>query len=180
MKPRSAFLIMIVAMPLFLLAGDALALPALGSPRPELQLVDAWERVLDVKIVGSRPLLVIYEDKNSATLNAVFKRELSELARGDNYKSRIVLAAVADVGGYDYWPVRGFVKDAIRGESRRAGTPIYCDWNGGVRRAFGVHTGTSSVLLYGRDGKVLFANEGAMSDATRASLVAMLHGEMDR
>jgi hypothetical protein len=176
----SLLFVALVVMPFSLLAGDAFGLPALGTPRPELRLVDAWERVLDVRIVGSRPLLVIYEDKDSAALNATFKSELSELAKGDRYRTRIVLAAVADVGGYDYWPVRGFVKDAIQGESRKAGTPIYCDWNGAVRRALGVNAGTSSILLYGRDGRVLFASEGAMSGAMRAALIAMLRGEMDR
>ena len=66
------------------------------------------------------------------------KEELGKLAKGDRYKTAIALLAVADVEGYDYWPVRGFVKSAIRKESRKFGTTIYCDWDGSFRSALGL------------------------------------------
>jgi hypothetical protein len=172
-------MVVLTALALALLSHDARALPSVGASRPQLRLVDAWERVLDLSNVGSRPLLVIYEDKDSATQNAALKQELSELSKGDRYKTRVVLAAVADVAAYDYWPVRGFVKDAIRGESQKAHTPIYCDWDGGARRALEAKAGMSNVILYGRDGRVLFAHVGAMSEATRSNLLELLRGEVE-
>jgi hypothetical protein len=154
------------------------ALPEMGTSRPNLQLVDAWERTYPLSDVGVRPLLVLYEDKGSVTQNLIFKRELSELAQGDGVKARIVLAAVADVADYDYWPVRGFVKNEIKDESRKAGTPIYCDWDGHVRRAFGVRRGASNVVLFGRDGKVVFAYEGAMPDDARKRAIDLMRREI--
>jgi hypothetical protein len=159
-----------------LLAIIAKAAPPLGATRPALRLVDAWDRPFDLSQVGGRPLLVIYEDQSSVRQNAPLKDELSRLARGDRYRSRIVLAAVADVSGYDFWPVRGFVKDAIRDESRKAGTSIYCDWSGEARRAFRAPPSTSTVILYDRESKVVFAHEGAMPAATRATLLDLLRG----
>lgn len=155
-------------------AADASAVSPVGSTRPDIRLVDAWERTFDLTQVGARPLLVVYEDEDAVKQNAPFKEELSRLAKGDRYRTKIVLAAVADVAGYDYWPVRGFVKDAIRDESIKAGTPIYCDWNGAVRRAIGARPATSTVILYDRDGKAVFAHEGSMPEATRATLLATL------
>jgi hypothetical protein len=169
----AAFMLLL---PVAVLAADppAEALPKIGDVRPTVRLVDAWERPYDLAQVGDRPLLVMYEDKGSAGQNAAFKKELGELARGDRYKGRMVLAAVADVADYDYWPVSGFVKDAIRDESVKAGTPIYCDWDGSVRRVLGVQRGISSVILYGKDGHAVFSYEGPMPPDVRTQLVALL------
>ena len=145
-----------------LIATHALASPKVGTARPNLKLVDAWARTYDTS------------DKDSANDNKAFKDELSKLAKGDAYKAKVVLLAVADLQGYDYWPTRGFVKDAMMSESRKAGTPIYCDWDGGVAKAFSVKRGVSNVMLYGKDGKLLFAYEGAMPEASRKDVLEKL------
>lgn len=161
-----------------LVAAHASALPALGDARPELKLVDAWDRTLSVTRAANKPILVVYEDKDSANQNKPLKDDLAKLAKGDRYKSQIVLLAIADVGGYDYWPVRGFVKDAIQSESQKFGTVIYCDWDGAAAKAFNVRRGASSVVLYGRDGKVLLSHEGAVPADKRAQLVEMLRAQV--
>jgi len=178
---RTAFrrLAATAAVALALCASSALALPSLGAARPAVRLVDGWERTLDLSSLGTKPVLVVYEDKDSSAQNQPFKDELSRLAKGDRYKSSIALVAIADVGGYDYWPVRGFVKDAIREQSRKFGTVIFCDWDGTARTALGVKRGVSTVLLYGRDGKVLFANEGVMSPARRKEVIDLLRRQVD-
>jgi hypothetical protein len=79
----------------------------------------------------------------------------------------------------DFWPARGFVKDAIRGESSKVGATIYCDWDGTFQRAAGFKRGTSSVLLVGRDARVLFAFEGALPKAERERLIALLRVEVE-
>jgi hypothetical protein len=123
---------------------------------------------------------VLYEDKASATQNAAFKEELGKLAADGRYRAAVELVPVADVSGYDFWPVRGFVASAIRDESRRWGATIYCDWSGRFRSAFDLHRGVSNVLLIGRDGSILFAKEGALDAAERGRLLAMLRGEVAR
>jgi hypothetical protein len=153
---------------------NALALPKAGDGRPALVLTDAWDRSLSVPVQTGKPLLLVYEDKDSATQNAAFKDELAQLAKGDRYKDSVGLLAVADVTGYDYWPVSGFVKDAIKSESQKAKTTIYCDWNGAVRRATGVRAGKSTVILYAPNGKVLLSYEGPMSKEDRAALFSAL------
>jgi hypothetical protein len=155
------------------------ALPRLGTGRPTLRLVDAWDQTLELSSVGAKPVLVVYEDKGSADQNTAFKGDLANLAKGDRYKSRVALVAVADVEGYDFWPVRGFVKDAIRGQSRRFGTVIYCDWNGGARQTLGATRGMSNVILYGKDGRVLFSHEGALSPSERREAIELLREQVD-
>ena len=80
---------------------------------------------------------------------------------------------------FDFWPVRGFVKDAIRSESKKQGATIYCDWDGNFQRAAGFKRGTSSVLLIGRDARVLFSHEGALPPPERDRLISLLRSEVE-
>ena len=152
----------------------ASALPIAGAVRPEVQLTDAWERSIRLSAYRGMPVLVVYEDKGSSAQNAALKSELAILARGDRYRRSIALVAVADVSGYDYWPIRGFVRSAIRSESAHQTTVIYCDWDGHIRTALGLERGQSNVVLYGRDGSVLYAHAGAMTLEDRTAFIALL------
>lgn len=160
-------------------ASDALALPKEGEKAPNARVEDADGRGLEMKSLKGRPILIVYEDKDSAQQNQALKDELSKLAKGDKYKATIALAAVADVSSYDFWPVKGFVKDAIREESKKIGTPIYCDWTGGFRTTFKLREGTSNVILVGKDGRVLFAAEGTVGAEGRKRLIGMLRTQVE-
>ncbi len=157
----------------------AYAIPAVGSSRPDVKLDDPWGRSTTLSRFQGKPILVVYEDKDSATLNQPLKDALSKLAKGDVYKKTVALVAVADVGGYDYWPVRGFVKDAIQKESNKQGTIIYCDWDGRVRNTLSLQKGTSNIVLFGKNGKVLFADSGALSSKRREELITLLRREVE-
>jgi len=157
----------------------AAALPQAGALRPAARVVDADDNPLDLRSINGKPTLVLYEDKDSATTNAAFKADLSRLAKGDRYKNAIALVPVADVQGFDYWPIRGFVKDSIRSESKKVGATIFCDWDGSFQKAIGFKRGTSSVMLVGRDARIRFASEGALSAEQRAHVIALLRAEVE-
>ncbi len=150
-----------------------------GASKPPARVVDANGRTLDLGSVQGRPMLVVYEDKRSATLNQQLKTELSRLARGDRYRSAVALVPVADVRDYDFWPARGFVKSAIRDESKKIGATIYCDWDGSFSRALSIQHGTSTIILFGKNGRVLFAQEGKVSEADTRRLLDLLRGEIE-
>jgi hypothetical protein len=161
------------------LTGEVAALPSVGRVVPAARIADADGHAIDIRALGNKPVLVLYEDKDSATTNAAFKADLSRLAKGDKYKTSIALVPVADVSSYDFWPVKGFVKDSIRSESKKVGATIYCDFSGSFRNALGLQRGVASVVLVARDGKVLFAKQGAMDTAERARVIDMLRAEVD-
>jgi hypothetical protein len=177
--PRSLASIVTLAVALLVGVPAATALPARGSKAPNAKVEDADGRVLWMKSLKGKPILVVYEDKDSATQNQPLKDDLARLAKGDKYKSVVALAAIADVSSYDFWPVKGFVKDAIREESKKVGTTIYCDWDASFRAAYKLKEGTSSVVLVGRSGEVLFAGEGALSADARKRLLELLRSEVE-
>lgn len=157
----------------------ALGLPPVGKDAPNGKAEDADGKAIETKNLKGKPVLIVYEDRDSAKQNEKLKKELSDLAKGDKYKSSVALAAVADVSSYDFWPAKGFVKDAIREESKKAGTTIYCDWNASFRKAFKLTKGKSSIVLVGKDGKVLFAGEGSLSESDRKKVLALLKAQVE-
>ncbi len=168
-----------LALTLALVVAPAAALVRPGDIRPAARVADADDRVIDLRSVNGKPTLVLYEDQDSAKVNTAFKDELARLARGERYRNAVALVPVADLQAYDYWPVKGFVRDAIRSESKKIGTAIYCDWDGSFQRAAGFRRGTSSVVLIGSDGRVRFSAEGQLSKEDRERVIALLRVEVE-
>jgi len=160
-------------------SSSALAVPREGEAAPNARMEDADGRIAELKAFAGKPILIVYEDRDSAKQNHALKSELAELARGERYQARIALAAVADVSAWDFWPAKGMVRDAIRDESRKQGTTIYCDWTGAFRSAYQLRRGVSNVVLVGRDGRVLFAAEGVLDAASRKRLFALLKAQVE-
>jgi hypothetical protein len=168
-----------VVLALALGAVPARALMPAGSLRPAARVVDADDHTLDLRAINGRPILVLYEDKDSAKTNDALKADLSRLAKGERYRNAFAVVPVADVQSFDFWPARGFVKDAVRSESKKVGTTIYLDWDGAFQRAAGFKRGTSSVMLVGRNARVLFSSEGALSVEQRAHVIGLLRAEVE-
>lgn len=174
-----ARLLSVAAFSVALSSGAALALPAEGDRAPNARVEDADGRELQMKALRGKPILIVYEDKDSTTQNQAFKDALAKLAKGDRYRNTIALAAIADVSSYDFWPVRGFVKDAIREESRKIGATIYCDWDGSFRAAYRLRRGISNIILVGKNGHVLFAAEGTLKPEAQRRVLSLLRKEVE-
>lgn len=160
-------------------APAAQALPSAGERAPDARVEDADGRALQLRALKGKPVLIVYEDKDSSAQNQGLKDDLAKLAKGDRYRRTIALAAIADVSSYDFWPVKGFVKDAIREESRKIGATIYCDWDGTFRSTYRLRRGISNIILIGKAGEVLFAAEGALKPDAQRNLLALLRKEVE-
>ncbi len=153
------------------------AAPRVGAEAADARATSIDGRVFSTAAVKGRALVIVYEDKDSATLNAAVKRDLAALMKDDTTRAAVVVAAVADVSEYDSWPAKGFVKDAIREEEKKSGTTIWCDWDASFRKALALGKGTSNVVVIGRDGKVKFAVQGALSKEQRGDLATIVKRE---
>jgi predicted transcriptional regulator len=171
---KTSKVIVAAALATALIPTSTFALVKEGASAPNAKVEDADGKVLQMQSLKGKPILIVYEDRDSSKQNQPLKDDLAKLASGDKYKKTIALAAIADVSSYDWWPAKGFVKDAIKEESKKQKTTIYCDWDGGFRKAYGIKKGVSNIILVGRDGQVLFAVEGAMSADSRKRLVSLL------
>lgn len=161
-----------------LAASPAFALPAQGTVRPALSLVDVEDQAVELRGVNGKPMVVVLENRESAEQNTSFKSDLATLNKSKEAREGYVLIPIADVEGYDYWPARGFVKDAIREQNKKLGRPIWVDWRGQARRTFGASKDKSVILIFGKDGKLKFAAEGTLGTAQRAQAMTALKCEL--
>jgi hypothetical protein len=158
-----------------LLASSAgFALPETESARPALAFADAEDSKVDLRGFNGKALVVVLENKESASQNLAFKSELAALGLSKELREGYTLVPIADVEGYDYWPARGFVKDAIRSESKKIGRTVWIDWGGSARKAFGASKDKSVVLVYGKNGKLKFAAEGPLDKVARGKALTAL------
>ena len=99
-------------------------------------------------------------------------------APGSGYRERVAFLAIANLEGYDYWPVHDFARNAVHDEARRAGIEIYCDWKGELRRRLTLRPDLSTVILLNREGRVLFAHQGPVPPEEQDRLLALLKAEL--
>jgi hypothetical protein len=158
----------------------AYAAPKEGQPAAEARAEDVDGRPFEVRSFrGKKALIFFYEGKDTAQQNQGLKSEIAKLTKSDRYRSATQLVAVGDVADYDYWPVKGIVKDKIREESKKSGWPIYCDWDGSFRSAFKLRRDASNVVVVGKNGSVLFAAEGPVDAPKRQRLFNVLRAEVE-
>jgi len=148
------------------------ATPKQGESLPAARVESLDGRVLDTRTFAGKNVLVFYEDKDAAKHNMALKNDLAKVKSSPGWKPNVLVAAVADVSAYDWWPAKGFVKDAIQAESRKAGITIYCDWSGEFGRAVKAKKGASNVILVGPDGKVQLSHEGVVPQSVRDAITS--------
>ncbi len=107
------------------------------------------------------------------------KRRHHGARQNAGHKENVVIFAVADVSSYDFWPARGFVKDAIRQEEKKSGTPIYLDWNGSSRTAFGFQAGSSNLVLLNADNTVKLAHCVVVPQTMRETILRVRRVGLD-
>jgi hypothetical protein len=160
-------------------SSKARALPEIGSQAPELELLPVEGDPTDLKSAFGRPTLIVYESRATHSQNWPFKKKLKDLVQATaSYRDEVVLFAIADVEGYDFWPVRGFAAEAVRSEAKRIGWPIYCDWKGDLRKGLDIDRDKSTVILLDRRGKVLFASEGPLPEEQQQHVLDLLREQL--
>lgn len=160
------------------LCATARALPSIGSTAPAAQLEDANGKSIQMDKLRGRLALIVYEDKHSSGQNKTLIRELKKQSAKLEAGAPISFVPVADVTGYNFWPLKGFAKGVIRKKAEEGKYPIFCDWDGAFRSKYKLQRGASNIVLVGRDGRVLFAESGTLSATEQDRLFSLLTSEL--
>lgn len=78
------------------------------------------------------------------------------------------------MSAHDFWPARGFVKDAIKEEEQKSGTSISLDWSGSFGTPFAFQTGASNIVLLGSGNRVKLARTGVVPRPVREAILQEL------
>src|SRR6187200_616777 len=86
-----------------------------GAAPSDFTLKDADDKAAKISaLTKGHPTIVFYEDKDGGDQNERFKQRLGKLQGKSASAKKVVILAIADVGSWDFWPAKGFVKDALR------------------------------------------------------------------
>jgi hypothetical protein len=116
---------------------------------------------------AGRVALLMYEDRDSRSVNAALKDEVKRRIDGEGLAGQLVVVPIADLRKYDYWPARAVVRRAVSDEARTLGAEILLDWKGDVLRSYGFAAPGSNVVLLGKDGSLLYRRTAPLDAAER-------------
>jgi hypothetical protein len=143
---------------------------AVGLPRaPDFSLESTAGATRRLRDYLGRVVIILYEDRDSNQQNDTLKRELAEHARTDDLTRDVSLVPVANLSSYNFWPAKGYARDAVVDIARQQGYEIMIDWTGDMGRAYRFRPGQSHVLVLSREGRVLFRTAGPMTARFRQS-----------
>lgn len=148
-----------------------------GGILPAGPLLDARMADLDDKTVTLRSLrgqvvVLLHQDKASSDQNAAFKDRVGELA--GRLAGRVQLVALAEVGAYNFWPARRYVKSALKPLRDQGGALVLCDWSSAVRKSYRLAAGQSAVFVLDAQGELRGLQRGVLSDAEQAQILALI------
>ncbi len=173
-RPRSIRLSFLATTAALVLAAPlAHALLTAGSAPKDFAVADPDDKPARLSTLrGGKPALVFYEDKDGGAQNDRFKQRLGKLRSASPAAQKVKLIAVADVGDYNYWPAKGYVKDALRASGKKAGLTVWADWSTDGRKSLAAHAAQSNLVLLDAAGKVLWSSAGALTPAQENDLLA--------
>jgi hypothetical protein len=154
------------------------AMTLLSGPATGLldaRLESSGGKSVSLRSLKGKPTLVFYEDRDSAELNQAFKDELFRKGKEEHLLDAVQVVAVADLQGYDWFPARNFARDGVRDAEKKAGIPVYVDWDGTMKaKPWAMKEKTSNVVLLDADGTEVTRCSGKLAEDQKAKLFATL------
>jgi hypothetical protein len=123
---------------------------------------------------GGKVLVVLHQDRKSGEQNQDFKDQLGKLTTLPGGRERLHIVALADVGGYDFWPAKGYVKEALRPVQAAGGALVLCDWKGAVRKHYAIRPGQSAVFVVDGAGELRTFRQGLLAGDDASQLLQLI------
>lgn len=143
-----------------------------AAPLLDAQVVDLDDRPVSLRGLRGKVLVLLHQDRKSSDQHASFKDGLGQLA--GRYPERLTVVALADVGGFNFWPARRYVKDALRPLRNEGGALVLCDWHGAIRKRYDLSSGQSAVFVVSRDGQLRLLKRGLFTADEAAQALALI------
>ena len=151
-------------------AGRPLEPPA--APLLDAQILDLDDKPVSLRAMQGRVVIVLHQDRYSSEQNQGFKDRLGELVL--RHPQKLQLIALAEAGGYNFWPARRYVKDALRPLRELGGALVACDWKGAVQKNYRIPARQSAVFVVGKDGTLQALKKGVLGEAEAAALLSQI------
>lgn len=158
-------------------AGVEAPLPS-ADPLLDAPLFDLADKPVLLRSLRGKVVVVLHQDRHSSEQNPQFKEKLSGLVA--RFPKELQVVALADVGGYDFWPAKGYVKDALKPLDSGGGAIVACDWKGSVRKAYRLKQKQSVVFVLGKSLELLRMTQGQLSAPESEQLVSQVEAALGK
>lgn len=156
-----------------LVAVEASALLNAGTALGDFTVHDADDKAFALSALrAGKAALIVFEDKDAGGQNKAFKERFGALQK--TLGGKVVLLPVADVSSWNFFPAKGFVKDALRDAGKKNGITVYADWSGKGKIALSAHANLSNLVLVDKAGKVLWASAGQLNKSQEDKLLELV------
>jgi hypothetical protein len=143
-----------------------------AAPLLDARLQDLDDKPVQLRAMLGKVVVVLHQDRYSSDQNPRFKDRLGELVL--RHPGRIQLIALAEVGGYNFWPARHYVKDALRPLRALGGALVVCDWHGAVKKSYRLPSKQSAVFVVAPDGTLQGLHQGMLPAAVAEALLRQI------
>lgn len=112
-----------------------------------------------------RVVLLFFEDRGTVRQNEHLRRALTQVQRTEPPLAGLfALVPVANVSGYNYWPMRHFAEQTVRSYARNTGIELWLDWSHTLQSRLRLREGVSNVVVIDRHGRVRYHRWGRVPD----------------
>lgn len=142
------------------------------------KLTDLMDKPLSLRGLTGKVIVVVHQDRHSSEQNPALKEKLSALLT--RFPGELKIVALADVGGYDFWPAKGYVRDALKSLDSGGGALVACDWKGAVRKAYQLKQKQSVVFVLSKGLELVSMTKGQLSDAETDRVAQRIEAELEK
>ena len=142
----------------------------------DAKLVDLADKPVSLRELSGKVVVVVHQDRHSSEQNPALKEKLSALLL--RYPADLRIVALADVGGYDFWPAKGYVKDALKSLVSAGGALVACDWKGAVRKAYQLKQKHSTVFVLSKGLGLVSLTRGQLSTVETEQVAQRVEAEL--
>lgn len=144
----------------------------------DAKLTDLADKPLSLRSLAGKVIVVVHQDRHSSEQNPVLKDKLSALFA--RFPNDLKIVALADVGGYDFWPAKGYVRDALKSLDSGGGALVACDWKGFVRKAYQLRQKQSVVFVLSKGLELVSMTKGQLSEPETDRVAQRIEAELGK
>lgn len=125
---------------------------------------------LNASDLSGRVVVLFYQDRDSRKLNRPVQAHLKAFYANAGPAARNVLRLGVVDATSAFFAMRPLWRSKIASATKEEGVTIYADWDGRIRQAYGLKTGTSSLLVLDATGKIRYHRSGLIPDSEYATI----------
>ena len=130
---------------------------AVGQAAPDFKVSSGDEQALALDGLEGKVVVVFYEGKDQVEYSRTLKQDLNRFfdEQPPEIQKLVKRVPVVDCSPAN-WFTKGFWADGITEAGKKEGLTVYGDWDGDMRRAYGLPEEASSFLVVGPGGKIRY------------------------